>query len=80
VLPEILYMDVPQGTLTSTADGNALTAEGSSAYYLPEQDVDGAVSRTQTRSPFTAAPPGPITMTRIPVTPPRVPTPVPEGE
>lgn len=81
LLPEILYMDVPRGTVTSTADGNTLTAEVNSAYYLPEQDVDGDCFPDADQEPIYCSPPGPTTMTRIPVTPPCVPTPLPpEGQ
>jgi hypothetical protein len=78
LLPEILYMDVPRGTVTSTADGNILTGEVNSAYYLPEQDVDGDCFPDADQEPIYCSPPGPITMTRIPVTPPCVPTPLPQ--
>ena len=81
LLPEVLYVDVACGTTTSTADGNVLTGEGSSAYYLPEQDVDGDCFPDADQEPIYCSPPGPTTMTRIPVTPPCVPTPVPpEGQ
>lgn len=80
LLPEILYMDVPQGTLTSTEDGNAFTIEGSSAFYLPEQDVDGDCFPDADQEPIYCSPPGLTTMTRIPIMPPCVPTlPPPEG-
>ena len=79
LLPEILYMDVPQGTLTSTEDGNTLTSEGSSAYYLPEQDVDGDSFPDADQEPIYCSPPGGFPMTRIPVNPPCVPTPLPGG-
>jgi hypothetical protein len=85
LLPEILYMDVPHGTVTSTADGNILTTKGNSAYYLPEQDVDGDCFPDADQDPIYCSPLDPeaagVAMTRIPVTPPCVPTPLPpEGQ
>lgn len=81
--PEIVYVTLVHGTTTSTEDGNTLTVEGSSSFYLPEQDADGDGFPDADQEPFYCGDPavGPgFTMTRIPVTPPCVPTPVPEGE
>jgi len=81
LLPEILYMELRQGTMTSTKDGSTLTLENNTAFYLPEQDVDGDCFPDADQEPIYCSPPGPITMTRIPVTPPCVPTPLPpEGQ
>jgi hypothetical protein len=77
---EILYVEVVQGTTTSTADGNTLTNEGTSAFYLPEQDVDGDGLPDADQVPIYCSPPGAFTITRMAVTPPCVPTPAPEGE
>lgn len=77
--PEILYVEVVGGTVTSSEDGNALTVEGTSAYYLPEQDTDEDGFPDADQEPIHCAPHA-FAMTRMPMTPPCVPIPVPEGE
>ena len=74
LLPEILYMDVPRGTVTSTADGNILTLENNTAFYLPEQDVDGDGFPDADQEPIYCSPVGLLPVTRMPVLPPCVPS------
>jgi hypothetical protein len=76
-MPEILYVGVVQGTLTSTEDGNAMTTDGTFALYMPEQDVDGDGFPDADQEPVWCSPPGGFTITRMPIMPPCVPTPLP---
>ena len=78
-MPEILYVGVVQGTATSTDDGSAFTNEGTFALYMPEQDVNGDGCPDANQEPVYCSPPHVFTIKRMPVTPPCVPTPVPEG-
>jgi hypothetical protein len=78
--PEILYVAVVQGTTTCTEDGNALTSEGTFALYLPEQDANGDGFPDADQEPAYCGPPAAFTIVRMPVTPPCVPTPVPEDQ
>ena len=77
--PEIIYVGVVQGTATSTDDGSAFTNEGTFALYMPEQDVNGDGCPDANQEPVYCSPPHVFTIKRMPVTPPCVPTPVPEG-
>lgn len=76
-MPEILYVGVVQGTVTSTEDGNAMTTDGNFAVYMPEQDVDGDGFPDADQEPVWCSPPGGFTITRMPIIPPCVPTPPP---
>lgn len=80
-MPEILYVGVVQGTVTSTEDGNALTTDGTFAVYMPEQDTDADGFPDADQEPVWCSPPGGFTITRMPVVPCCVPTPLPpEGQ
>jgi hypothetical protein len=76
-MPVLLYIQIVQGTATSTADGSAVTNEGSAAFYLPEQDVDGDGFPDADQEPVFCSPPGAFAITRMPVTPLCAPTPMP---
>ncbi len=77
LLPEMVYMTVSYGTVTSTADGNTLTNHGSSAYYWAEQDVDGDGFPDADQEPFYCVPLDPEAegspWMRVPLLPPCVP-------
>ena len=70
LLPEVLYMELRQGTMTGTEDGNTLTLENNTAFYLPEQDVDGDGFPDADQEPIYCSPVGLLPVTRIPVIPP----------
>jgi hypothetical protein len=76
-MPEILYVGVVQGTVTSTEDGNAMTTDGNFALYMPEQDVDGDGFPDADQEPVWCSPPGGFTITRMPIMAPCIPTPPP---
>ena len=77
VKPEMVYLGVVQGTATCSEDGEALTTEGTFAVYMPEQDADRDGFPDVDQEPVWCSPPGGLTVTRMPVTPPGVPTPGP---
>jgi hypothetical protein len=80
-IPEILYIGVVQGTVTSTEHGNVLTTDGTFALYMPEQDADADGFPDADQEPVWCSPPGGFTITRMPVMPCCVPTPAPaEGQ
>ena len=70
LLPEILYMELRQGTMTSTKDGSTLTLENNTAFYLSEQDVDGDGFPDADQEPIWCSPVGSLPWTRMPVLPP----------
>lgn len=75
-MPEILYVGVVQGAVTSTEDGNAMTTDGNFALYMPEQDVDGDGFPDADQEPVWCSPLGGFTITRMPIVSPCEPTPM----
>ena len=83
LLPEMVYMTVNYGTLTSTEDGKVLITKGNSAYYWADQDVDGDGFPDADQEPFYCVPFDPEAegspWMRVPLLPPCVPAPLPGG-
>jgi len=78
--PEMVYIAVFQGTLTYTDNGNSEVSEGMFALFLPQQDADGDGFPDEDQMPVYCGPSATVASKRMPMVPPCVPAPPPEGQ
>lgn len=65
--PEIVYIQVFEGTFTYTDDGNTEVVTGDFAIYLSEQDADGDGFPDEGATPIYCGPIPTVTATRMPM-------------